>query len=177
VAGKKLSVQEELAELAGLAEKCLQCGLCSSICPPTRFSEKGFNVRRLSMKILRAKAGRPASLGEIWSCFVCFDCLKLCPHSINLPEAVVRLRRSLAHHGEAGEAYKGVQLYLENMLRYGRMVSVAKTDVRKRLGLRVQPSLPEEALKRLRLLMEKLGFTEEAEMWRSLYGGGRSEEG
>jgi len=172
VAGKKGIVQAELEKLTGLAEKCLQCGLCSAICPPTRFSRRGFHVRRFSLKILRSKTGRkPVKLDEIWSCFLCYDCLKLCPHNINIPDAVVRLRRSSAYEGNAGEAYEETVLYLENMLRYGRIISIAKTHIRKLLNLPEDPRMPEEDLNRFKALMETSGFKEEVETLKAIYRG------
>jgi heterodisulfide reductase subunit C len=170
VAGKKGIVQAELEKLTGLAEKCLQCGLCSAICPPTRFSRKGFHVRRFSLKILRGKTQRkPVRLDEMWSCFLCYDCLKLCPHNINIPDAVVRLRRSSAYEGSAEEAYEKARLYLENMLRYGRIISVAKTHLRKLLNLPEDPRMPEEDLNRFRTLAEATGFKEEVETLKTIY--------
>ena len=108
-------------------------------------------------------------LDEVWSCFLCYDCLKLCPHNINIPEVIIGLRRSLAYEGSAGEAYGKTALYLENMLRYGRIVSVAKTHIRKLLNLSEDHNMPREALNKFRTLAEASGFKEEVETLKSIY--------
>ncbi len=170
VKSKKSIVKARLKALSGLADKCLQCGLCSSICPPTRFQGKGFNIRKLSLKILRGKTGKGNSLSEIWSCFTCFDCWKLCPHQVNLPQAIVQLRETLADAGLAGKLYPAVRPYLDNMAEAGRIAAVANVWLRKQYGLAEDPSIPREALGKVKALMEASGFLAEVERFRKLYG-------
>ncbi|RLI35629.1 hypothetical protein DRO53_00760 [Candidatus Bathyarchaeota archaeon] len=163
---KKSIVVEGLRKLA---EKCLQCGKCSSICPPTRFSEKGFNARRFSLAVLRGE--EKELFHEAWSCFLCYDCVKLCPHRVNLPEAIISLRRTINLEGLAGEMFSSLKPFLENILETGRVVSVADARLRRKLKLPEDPSLPEETLRKVKVFMGEVGLFREAEKLREIYGG------
>jgi len=56
------------------------------------------------------------------------------------------------------------------MAEAGRIAAVANVWLRKQYGLAEDPSIPREALGKVRALMEASGFLAEVERFRKLYG-------
>ncbi|MGP3668020.1 MAG: 4Fe-4S dicluster domain-containing protein [Candidatus Bathyarchaeota archaeon] len=152
----------ESVELFSLVKTCLQCGLCSSVCPSTRFLQKDFNVRLLSLKMLRKEnlASSKDGLEVAWKCFLCFDCSKLCPHSIPLPEIVIKLRINLLAEGFANDVYKLVEEVAKNLLNTGSILPFGRINIRRFLGLNPSPEISKESLEKIRNMLRQLGFEE-----------------
>lgn len=92
---------------------CIQCGRCQAVCPAT-LSGKPLNPRTLILKAQRAAAGQAGGGAadlhaeitpeEIWACTTCAACVYECPFTIEVPDKITELRRSLVDGGAIDEA-------------------------------------------------------------------------
>ncbi len=174
----KLLQNKESAELFNLVKVCLQCGLCASVCPPTRFLLKDFNARLLSLKMLRKEnlSSSKGSLELAWKCFLCFDCSKLCPHNIPLPEVVIKLRMSLLAEGFADKIYMLMEESMKNLLNTGLILPFGRINIRRFIGLPPSAEIPKESLGKIKDILRQLGFEELLSRLSSTYKGGVNEK-
>ena len=56
--------------------KCVQCGMCTSICPAARHSD--YNPRDIIERVLEGDESILAD-DNIWNCFYCYTCHSVCP--------------------------------------------------------------------------------------------------
>jgi heterodisulfide reductase subunit C len=72
---EKIIKDIEASEDMGLL-KCVQCGMCTSMCPAARNSD--YNPRDMVKKVL--EGNKSIILDEkIWNCFYCYTCHSICP--------------------------------------------------------------------------------------------------
>jgi len=94
---------------------CIQCGMCSGICP------HGFVMEyppRLLIAALRADDVAPVFESEtLWLCMSCFACSQVCPAQIPLTSGLLaRLKAEMLLRGKVPAE---LQSALENTRRYG----------------------------------------------------------
>ncbi|MPL86182.1 hypothetical protein SDC9_32159 [bioreactor metagenome] len=69
--------------------KCIQCGMCTSVCPAAAHSD--YNPRDIVYKVLKNDE-TIISDEKIWDCFYCYTCQSVCPvkNSVCLINQVLR---------------------------------------------------------------------------------------
>jgi heterodisulfide reductase subunit C len=78
--------------------QCISCGKCVGDCPASKISN--FNIRKIVQRVLE---GDESILEEedIWYCFLCNKCSKLCPkEGINIPLFILALRNEAFKKGQ-----------------------------------------------------------------------------
>ena len=106
-------------------DACTECGRCSDVCPALR-SGSVLDPKKMVLKLKnqlrhpedgKALVGEVITKDEIWSCTTCGACAQACPARIDLPSAIIDMRRHLAL--EQGDFPAGMQLALENTQSVG----------------------------------------------------------
>ncbi len=161
-------LEEEKKILAKTVKPCLQCGVCTSTCPPARFSSE-FNIRKLALEISRNDFQQSTFSKTIWKCFLCFECVNLCPNNVPLPEVILFLRGYTLTQGLAEEIYNMLKEPIKNLFETGAIVPYGRINLRKYMGLPPTTKIPKESLKKLKKIFEKTGFKENLNMLESIY--------
>ena len=79
--------------------RCVQCGLCTSMCPASRHSE--YDAREIIKRVL----DNDESILEddiIWNCFYCYTCHSVCPVGNSVCE-VNQILRQMAIEEDVGK--------------------------------------------------------------------------
>lgn len=79
--------------------RCVQCGLCTSMCPASRHSE--YDAREIIKRVL----DNDESIIEdeiIWNCFYCYTCHSVCPVGNSVCE-VNQILRQMAIEKDVGK--------------------------------------------------------------------------
>lgn len=105
-------------------DACTECGRCSEVCPAL-LSGAPLDPKSMVMilkKELREPSGKQLvgeviSKESIWSCTTCGACVQACPARLDLPTAIVDMRRHLAL--EEGEFPAGFAKALQNTQNVG----------------------------------------------------------
>jgi len=87
------------------AYSCLDCGMCSGVCPTAR-ANRHFSPRLVVQRALLA-ADDLLREPELWSCLACGACSVVCPSNVDFPGFVRRLRARAWQIGERGVAAHG----------------------------------------------------------------------
>jgi coenzyme F420-reducing hydrogenase delta subunit/Fe-S oxidoreductase len=81
------------------AYRCVECGMCTGICPVTaRFP--AFHPRRMVIKGLYGLDGELAYDHTIWACLECGLCREACRMDVDLPEFIRRMRTLARSEGQ-----------------------------------------------------------------------------
>jgi len=75
--------------------KCIQCGMCASLCPGARYSD--YNPREMVKRVLDGDES-VVSDDNIWNCFYCYTCHSVCPAN-NSASVVNQILRQMAING------------------------------------------------------------------------------
>ncbi len=152
----ELSLDDELKKI----RSCIQCGMCSAVCPSGSFTAL------VTRKIMRkALAGDHSVLSgpEIWYCSTCFNCYERCPRTIPVTNVILRLRNMAVREGYLPDNLKSV---IKNLANTGHAVPLGGPDskwakLRELHKLKKVPptvhSFP-EALDELFTLLDKIKF-------------------
>lgn len=106
-------------------DACTECGRCSEVCPALK-SGAVLDPKKVVLKLKnqlhhpdeeKALVGDIITKDELWSCTTCGACLQECPARLDLPSAIVDMRRHLAL--EQGDFPAGLQVALENTQSVG----------------------------------------------------------
>ena len=90
------------------AEFCLECGVCTGICPISRY-DKGFSPRNLVEKALLSLDSEITSSHDIWTCLTCKRCEEVCPAEVDFVGFIRRMRSiSLAQGNAAIQTHAGI---------------------------------------------------------------------
>jgi heterodisulfide reductase subunit C len=155
---------------------CLQCGICTSVCPAARFAD--YSPREISR---RALDGDPTLLEDdsVWLCFYCYTCQSRCPRG-NSVAVINQVIRGLQVEGGYGIRHVAmfadwaIQFYERGMggtpaeflprianafgPRWREFIE-RRDAMREELGLgSMYPS--ERAVEEMRVLMDRTGFTD-----------------
>lgn len=70
--------------------KCIQCGMCTSVCPAARHSD--YDSRVIVKRVLDQDETL-ISDDIIWDCFTCYSCHSVCPVNNSVSEVIQILRQ------------------------------------------------------------------------------------
>ncbi len=102
IESEKLSINVKYLDSDSLAiiSECMQCGICTSVCPKRHVSK--YNPR---MIIHSALLGHALSMDDLTDCLTCGHCFEQCPQLIDFPNfiresraQVVLNEENFAHH-------------------------------------------------------------------------------
>ncbi len=133
---------------------CFQCGTCHASCPSGKYTS--LNVR----KIVRDSVKKDVSdQPELWMCTTCYNCQERCPRGIKVTDAVLRLRSEAVKKGKILPAHRKVCDFL---IETGQSIPLddKHSEIRKKLGLRIDESSRKKALKDVLELIGSTGFGE-----------------
>lgn len=77
------------------ANYCLECGKCTSICPPAGVN-KQFSPRLIVKRMLLDSEDEIAGDKNLWTCLTCGSCTEFCPSKVKFHE-FIRAARSEVH--------------------------------------------------------------------------------
>ncbi|MFW9909137.1 MAG: CoB--CoM heterodisulfide reductase subunit C [Candidatus Thorarchaeota archaeon] len=139
---------------------CIQCGVCSSVCPSGR--RTAFRTRELMRKAVLGLKDEVESSQDLWLCSTCYTCLEQCPRQIKTTDAILIMRNMAAEDGYMLPEHKKTS---EKLLETGHAVPIdsANKKMRKELGLGELPptvhSHP-DALEHVKKIMKRTGFND-----------------
>jgi len=96
--------------------KCIQCGMCVSLCPGARYSD--YNPRKMVKNVLEGNEDI-LSDEDIWNCFYCYTCHSVCPVNNSPSEVNQILRQKAIEEGKGLERIAAFLSYGENFLDIG----------------------------------------------------------
>ena len=155
---------------------CLQCGICTSVCPAARFAD--YSPREISRRALDGDATLLED-DSVWLCFYCYTCQSRCPrgNSVAVINQVIR-----GMQVEAGRGVRHVEMFADWAIQFyekgmggtppeflPRLAEAfgprwrgfidRREEIRAQLGLgSMYPS--EHAAGEMRVLMDATGFSD-----------------
>jgi len=171
---KDLKASENLGIL-----KCIQCGMCTSVCPAARHTD--YDPREIVKRVLDDDENLITD-DIIWNCFYCYTCHSVCPVNNSASEINQILRQKSIENGKGKPKVVAFSEYAESYLEcglgaipneffddlsgdYGNGWIKLKDyleDIRKELGLESM-FLPEKDVNDINKILEKTGFTKRLE--------------
>ncbi len=154
--------------------KCVQCGMCTSICPGA--SQTEYDPRDMIRRVLEDDT-TVIDDESIWNCFSCYTCNSVCPSGNNASEVNQILRQICIDNGKGLQKIVSFSPYGDNFIRTGvgsipneyfeTMINDVGQDymsmklnienIRTDLGLG-DYILPEEAVYEIESILENSGF-------------------
>jgi heterodisulfide reductase subunit C len=166
---KDLKAPEDLGIL-----KCIQCGMCTSVCPAARHTD--YDPREIVKRVLD-KDETLITDDIIWNCFYCYTCQSVCPVS-NSPSVINQvLRQRAIDNGKGKPKVAPFSAYGESFIEFGLgaipsnffddlikdfgkewlELKINLEDIREDLNLGSM-FLPEKDVKDINKILEKTGF-------------------
>ncbi|MGB9937713.1 MAG: ferredoxin:CoB-CoM heterodisulfide reductase subunit HdrC [Methanobacterium sp.] len=166
---KDLKASEDIGIL-----KCIQCGMCASVCPAARHTD--YDPREIVKRVL----DRDEDLIEddiIWNCFYCYTCHSVCPVNNSACEINQILRQKAIDAGNGKPKIAPFTAYGDSFLEFGLgaipndffddlikdygkkwlQLKVDLEDIREELDLG-SIMLPEKDVEDINSILEKTGF-------------------
>ncbi len=171
---KDLKASENLGIL-----KCIQCGMCTSVCPAARHTD--YDPREIVKRVLD-KDETLITDDIIWNCFYCYTCHSVCPVNNSACEINQILRQKSIESGKGKPKVAPFSAYGDSFLEFGvgaipndffddlskdygkkwLELKVNLEDIREELGLGPM-LLPEKDVDDINKILEKTGFTKRLE--------------
>lgn len=156
--------------------KCIQCGMCVSLCPAARYSD--YNPREMVKKVLGGDETIITD-DEIWNCFSCYTCHSVCPANNSASEVNQILRQISINKKDGIKHISSFLTYGESFLDIGigsipsAFFDILVNDfgeewfnfkinldiVRKELGLG-PVTLPDESMEEINEILKITGLTQ-----------------
>jgi heterodisulfide reductase subunit C len=154
--------------------KCVQCGMCTSVCPGA--SQTEYDPRDMIRRVLEDDE-TVIDDEDIWNCFSCYTCNSICPSGNNASEINQILRQMSIDKGEGIQKIVSFAAYGDSFMELG-VGSIPNTffdvmvkdvgpeymnlklnieDIRADLGLGSY-ILPEEAINEVESILNNSGF-------------------
>jgi heterodisulfide reductase subunit C len=159
--------------------KCVQCGMCTSVCPGA--SQTDYDPRDMIRRVLEDDE-TVVDDEDIWNCFSCYTCNSICPSGNNASEINQILRQMSIDKGDGIQKIASFAAYGDSFMELG-VGSIPSTffdvmvkdvgpeymnlklnieDIRTDLGLGTY-ILPEEAINQVESILDNSGFKERLE--------------
>lgn len=154
--------------------KCIQCGMCTSVCPAARHTD--YDPREIVKRVLD-KDESLISDDILWNCFYCYSCHSVCPVNNSACEINQILRQKSIDNGKGMQKIASFSAYGESFLEFGLgsipadffddlikdfgkewlQLKVDLEDIREELDLGPM-FLPKEDVEDINKILEKTGF-------------------
>ena len=159
--------------------KCVQCGMCTSVCPGA--SQTEYDPRDMIRRVLEDDE-TVIDDENIWNCFSCYTCNSVCPSGNNASEINQILRQMSIDNGEGIQKIVSFSAYGDSFMELG-VGSIPNTffdvmvkdvgpeymnlklnieDIRSDLDLGSY-ILPDEAINEVESILENSGFKDRLE--------------
>jgi len=126
------------AEVGDTFNTCLQCGVCTSVCPLNLFS--GFSPRGILRQLSMKTATEQSVDQAVWRCLTCNACGMDCPRSIDLISVMQAVRTLNVANGKMPDFFKAPLASLEENGNPWNGARIERTRWAADLGLpRFQP--------------------------------------
>ncbi|NHI92537.1 MAG: hypothetical protein EAX96_08535 [Candidatus Lokiarchaeota archaeon] len=140
-------------------ERCLQCGKCVGDCPAA-FASPTYNPRRILMDIFFGHSNILLKSEEIWDCFLCYNCMSICPESIEIPNIIQELRKAALEKSYGYDLICNLEDIALNFINTGSIFfNKSLKDKRKKLGLTEERIINSEMVEKLKLICNITGFS------------------
>ena len=96
--------------------KCVQCGMCTSVCPGARQTE--YDPRDMIRRVLEDDE-TVIDDETIWNCFSCYTCNSVCPSGNNASEINQILRQMSIDKGEGMKKIVAFAAYGDSFMELG----------------------------------------------------------
>ena len=154
--------------------KCIQCGMCTSVCPAARHTD--YDPREIVKRVL--DKDETLILDDIlWNCFYCYTCHSVCPVNNSVCEITQILRQRSIDNGKGRPKVAPFSAYGESFLEFGLgsipsnffddlikdfgngwlELKINLEDIREDLNLGSM-FLPEKDVKDINKILDKTGF-------------------
>ncbi len=149
-------------KLAQNLESCLQCGKCTGNCPVAALTTS-YNPRAIINDILSGNISRLLDSEEIWRCFWCANCYRVCPVDISYPMLMMQLRYLALENGYGLKYVVNINKFTYKALDEGlSFVPGAKgieriKKLRTAINVSPWPEVSERAKKEYREIFEQTG--------------------
>ncbi len=166
---KDLKASEDIGLL-----KCIQCGMCTSVCPAARHTD--YDSRVIVKRVLDQDETL-ISDDIIWNCFTCYSCHSVCPVNNSVSEVIQILRQKSIENKTGISKVASFTAYGDSFLELGMgsipddffddmikdigkeylELKINLDDIREKLGLG-SIILPDKDLKDIRNILKRTGF-------------------
>jgi heterodisulfide reductase subunit C len=159
--------------------KCVQCGMCTSVCPGA--SQTEYDPRDMIRRVLEDDV-TVVDDDDIWKCFSCYTCNSVCPSGNNASEVNQILRQMSIDKGDGIQKIASFAAYGDSFMELGvgsipndffdimvkdvgpeyMNLKLNIEDIRAELDLGTY-ILPEEAINEVESILDNSGFKDRLE--------------
>jgi len=143
-------------------EQCLQCGKCSGNCPVAAITPS-YNPRQVINDILTGSTVRLLDSEEIWRCFWCANCYRVCPVDIHYPLLMMQIRYFALENAYGLKYVLPINKFAFRALDAGLTFVPSQRGIEKirrlrtEIGMEPWPEVSEKAKTEYRAIFEQTG--------------------